>query len=77
MFDPRNQEQVDERLGALREYAADIDDLERRAGALKELRDTVITGLVRSGLPTRNIAEAAGLSHVRVAAIANQQDPAA
>ena len=77
MFDPRNQEQVDERLEALREYAADIDDLERRAEALKELRDTVINGLVRSGLSTRNIAEAAGLSHVRVAAIANKGDSAA
>lgn len=77
MFDQRNAEQVDERLEALREYAADIDDLERRAEALKELRDTVITGLVHSGLPTRKIAEAAGLSHVRVAAIANKGESAA
>lgn len=77
MFEADNTEQLDERMAALAAYSNDINDLETRAAALKELRDVVIAGLVGSGVPTRTIADAVGLSHVRVAAIANQANSAA
>ncbi len=70
MFDPQNSEQLEERLDALAAYAADIQDLEVRAKAFKDLRDVIIVGLVEAGVPSREIARAAGVSHVRVAAIA-------
>ena len=79
MWDQNNPEQLDTRLGHLREYADDIRDFEAKAEAFKELRDTVICGLVNKvnkGVPTRKIAEAAGISHVRVAAIANRDSAA-
>ncbi len=62
---------------ALQHYAADIQDLETRTEALKDLRDVVIAGLVESGVSTRSIAKSADLSHVRVAAIAKRDSPAA
>ena len=76
MWDQNNPEQLDTRLGHLREYADDIRDFEAKAEAFKELRDTVICGSVNKGVPTRKIAEAAGISHVRVAAIANRDSAA-
>lgn len=76
MFDPLDTEQLEERLEALRAYASDIDDLEVRLSALKGLRDVVISGLVTSGVSTRRIADAAGISHVRVAAIAKESSAA-
>lgn len=72
MWDPNDPEAVDLRLSHLREYADDIADFEAKAEAFKELRDIVICGLVSKGVPTRRIAEAAGISHVRVAAIAKR-----
>lgn len=72
MFNPEDSEQLDERLEALRAYAADINDLESRLSALKGLRDVVILGLSNSGVPSRLVAGAAGISHVRVAAIAKE-----
>ena len=76
MWDQNDPEQLDTRLGHLREYADDIRDFEAKAEAFKELRDTVICGLVNKGVSTRKIAEAAGISHVRVAAIANRDSAA-
>lgn len=52
MWDQNNPEQLDTRLGHLREYADDIRDFEAKAEAFKELRDTVICGLVNKGVPT-------------------------
>jgi hypothetical protein len=76
MWDPNNPEQLEARLTDLREYADDIRDFEAKAEAFKGLRDIVISGLVRKGIPTRTIAEAAGISHVRVAAIAKRDSAA-